>query len=593
MVKLRGHPQWSVGCSVLYADERQEHFELKMSAAPPLQPDATHSPSFWRWGLLIVLLITALIRWYRLEVPMERDEGEYAYAGQLILQGIPPYVLAYNMKLPGIYAVYAGIEWVFGDTLQAIHLGLLVVNLASILVVYQIGRLLLDERGAFFSSAVFALLSSHWSVTGLFANSEHFVVLPVLLGTWCLIRASDQGGWWRWALAGLCMGTGFIVKQHGILFAAFGGVVLVLNEARVRPIPLARILCDACTYLLGAVIPFAVICLWMSGSGVFDRFWFWTFTYSPHYVAQIPLTKGLILLRYQISHMTGGELAPIWLLSLLGIVATVVDPEIRRWRNLLGLWVGFSLLSVCPGLYFRGHYFLFTLPVFSVLAGAAITMFAKSRERTGSGIPISALAGGLILFAVIQQRQFLLTMPDADVTRNIFGENAFAESPAIGEYLEKHSSPEDTIAVIGSEPQIYFHARRRSATGYIYMYPLQEKHPFCEDMQKEMIQQIETSQPRYMLYVNVKDSWLRVQEPYTNLRDWYPDYLKRHYELVGLVQLHEDSESTFRWDDDVKEAVLPDPEEAWVSVYRRRAKPSDQASSTKTEGDQADSGPRN
>jgi len=33
--------------------------------------------------------------------------GEYAYAGQLILQGVPPYKEAYNMKLPGTYAAYA------------------------------------------------------------------------------------------------------------------------------------------------------------------------------------------------------------------------------------------------------------------------------------------------------------------------------------------------------------------------------------------------------------------------------------------------------------------------------------------------------
>jgi hypothetical protein len=41
---------------------------------------------------------------------LERDEGEYAYAGQLMLQGIPPYQLAYTMKLPGPFAAYAAKE---------------------------------------------------------------------------------------------------------------------------------------------------------------------------------------------------------------------------------------------------------------------------------------------------------------------------------------------------------------------------------------------------------------------------------------------------------------------------------------------------
>jgi hypothetical protein len=45
----------------------------------------------------------AALRLRLLDVPLDRDEGEYAYIGQLLLQGIPPYAQAYNFKLPGIY----------------------------------------------------------------------------------------------------------------------------------------------------------------------------------------------------------------------------------------------------------------------------------------------------------------------------------------------------------------------------------------------------------------------------------------------------------------------------------------------------------
>ena len=58
----------------------------------------------WPWLVVLgILLFVGFIRVRLLEMPLERDEGEYAYAGQLILQGIPPYELAYNMKLPGTY----------------------------------------------------------------------------------------------------------------------------------------------------------------------------------------------------------------------------------------------------------------------------------------------------------------------------------------------------------------------------------------------------------------------------------------------------------------------------------------------------------
>jgi hypothetical protein len=78
--------------------------------------------SFWPWlVVLVVLLFVGFIRVRLLEMPLERDEGEYAYAGQLILQGIPPYELAYNMKLPGTYYAYARAWRLFGQTIAGIH----------------------------------------------------------------------------------------------------------------------------------------------------------------------------------------------------------------------------------------------------------------------------------------------------------------------------------------------------------------------------------------------------------------------------------------------------------------------------------------
>src|SRR5438552_14930481 len=54
------------------------------------------------WALAtIVLTLVVAIRIRLLGIPLERDAGEYAYAGQLILQGIPTYKLAYNMQFPG------------------------------------------------------------------------------------------------------------------------------------------------------------------------------------------------------------------------------------------------------------------------------------------------------------------------------------------------------------------------------------------------------------------------------------------------------------------------------------------------------------
>ena len=73
-------------------------------------------------GLTILFVVVVRVRLR--ELPLERDEGEYAYAGQLMLQGVPPYREAYTMKLPGTYAAYALIMAAFGQSPAGIHLGL-------------------------------------------------------------------------------------------------------------------------------------------------------------------------------------------------------------------------------------------------------------------------------------------------------------------------------------------------------------------------------------------------------------------------------------------------------------------------------------
>ena len=95
----------------------------------------------WPWVAIIgVIVAAAAIRSQLLSVPFERDEGEYAYIAQQMLKGVPPYVSAYSMKLPGIYVVYAMIMAVFGQTHTAVHLGLLIFNAATIFVIFLLAK---------------------------------------------------------------------------------------------------------------------------------------------------------------------------------------------------------------------------------------------------------------------------------------------------------------------------------------------------------------------------------------------------------------------------------------------------------------------
>src|SRR6266542_5430275 len=171
--------------------------------------------------------VVIAIRIRLLEIALERDEGEYAYAGQLMLQGIPPYQLAYNMKFPGVYAAYALIMWIFGQTSIGIHLGLLIVNLANIVIVFFIARRLISLIAGIAAAASYTILSASPSVLGLAAHATHFVMLPTLLGALVLLKPVLTRE--MVFVSGILFGVGLLMKQPAIFFICFGATYLLFR----------------------------------------------------------------------------------------------------------------------------------------------------------------------------------------------------------------------------------------------------------------------------------------------------------------------------------------------------------------------------
>ena len=113
---------------------------------------------------------------------------------------------------------------------------------------------------------------------------------------------------------------------------------------------------------------------------------------------------------------------------------------------------------------------------------------------SGAGFPWGTVVVnilGCLLFGIIGHSEFIFTKPPGEITRDVYGANPFPESVEIARYIRNRTDVADTIVVLGSEPQIYFYAKRRAATGYIYTYSLMEKHEFARRMQEQMIAEIE------------------------------------------------------------------------------------------------------
>jgi len=501
--------------------------------------DISHKALPFGWCLLAVIVfgLVLVIRIRLLEIPLERDEGEYAYAGQLMLQGIPPYKLAYNMKFPGTYAAYAVIMSIFGQTTGAIHLGLLLVNAATIVLIFLLGRRLMNPTAGIAAAMSYAILSMSPSVLGLAAHATNFVVLPVLGGTLLLLNESDRQQFGRLLASGLLFGLAVLMKQPALFFIVFAAIYLVSKGVQ-RGTRLRDISLESLFFTVGVILPLGIALLLLWRAGVFDRFWFWAIDYARQYGTLVPLSEAPQIFLRSVREVVGAGWT-LWMLAGIGVVVGLLDNRVRASVIfLLGLLLA-SALAVCPGFYFRYHYFVLVLPAISLLVGAAISEFSDllaGRTILVRFMPLLVLCAALSA-PILSDRVLLFTLSPIEACRRIYPESPFPESLRIAEYVREHTRPDDTIAVLGSEPQIYFYSQRRSATGYIYAYGLMEPQKYARQMQEEMMGEIERARPMYLVSVVVNDSWLWRPGSERLIFDWANQYTAQNYAAAGFVNI--------------------------------------------------------
>ena len=522
-------------------------------------------PLAWAVLLAVAVCIVMSIRVRLLDLPLERDEGEYAYAGQLLLGGLPPYQLAYNMKFPGTYAAYAILMAVFGQTIAGVRLGLLLVNAATIAVVFFLGRRLVNFTAGAAAAACYAILSVSPSLLGFAGHATHFVVLPVLGGALLLLRSPPSSV--AVAASGVLFGLGVLMKQPAVFYLLFGVGFLFRRDHR-DGLRFGAKLARAALFAAAALIPLVLTALLLWRAGVFEKFWFWTIVYAREYGTLISFAEGGQLFAATMRSVLASGW-PVWALAACGLAACVWKAELRqRAFPFLLAFLGCSALAICPGFYFRQHYFLLALPAICLLAGTAIAMVETMSARlrpVGRFMPMLLLAAACA-WPLVADRGFFLAPDPITASRMIFGTNPFPESVRIGEYLAAQTSPTDKIAVLGSEPQIYFYARRQSATGYIYTYGLMEPHDYAEQMQREMVAELEAARPKYLVVVRVPTSWLARSDTGNLIFDWFGDYGLRNYHVVGLANILPGGTTDYHFPVDLRRIELS---ASYILVYER------------------------
>jgi hypothetical protein len=539
--------------------------------------------------LFFSILFTIVCRLRLLGIPLERDEGEYAYVGQQLLAGIPPFVSIYHVKFPGIYAVYSIIEAIFGQTIVGIHLGLLFANISTGIVLFFIGTRFLNPLNSALAVSCFLILTLSQTMFGFSANAEHFLILFVVIGILLALIATDPKIKINEILSrlklpcgsillsknslvfysGLSLGIAYTIKQQAIVFIAFTLLFLCFKWITEKPVSGKNILFGGLLFCIGAGLPFGITCLIFLRLGIFEKFWWWTWFYPRVYANLISHSQAFDFFEFTFFSSpdhTGisSVFWPLLSLALLGVVGTIQNNNRSKTFFLMALFL-FSLVAVSIGLSFYPHSFLLAAPCIALIAasgGESVTEYFHNRKLAGI---IAVLF--VLLFAIYMERSYLFYSDETSIARASYGGNPFAESVKIGSLIKLNTLPEDRIAVLGSEPQIYFYSGRRAATGYVYTYEMIADHPYAHQFQTEMIKEIQQAKPKFLVMVNIRSSWYArsVQQVDNTIFAWQAKYVSEHYTQVGIVE-----DDFWCWDDPQKNIHCTPKTDSWIAIYKRQ-----------------------
>jgi hypothetical protein len=127
----------------------------------------------------------------------------------------------------------------------------------------------------------------------------------------------------------------------------------------------------------------------------------------------------------------------------------------------------------------------------------------------------------------------------------IYANNPFSESLLVADFLRKNSEPSDRIFIFGSEPQLLFYAQRRSASRYMFVYPLMFAFEGTSERQQQALDEIRGSQPKFIVGVFLANSLLEQPDTPRILRHGLRDLVESSYRLVAATPFRPDGSVVF------------------------------------------------
>ncbi len=429
--------------------------------------------------------------------PLFRDEGFYAAVAQMILDGDVPYRDAFDNKPPMVFAWYALSFVMFGEHIWAPRLLVSLLLSATTLLVYLQGRLLFGRQAGLVAALAFAL-SIGLAAFETNANTEYFMLLPLVGGVYCFTLAERKSDTRLYVLSGFLIGLAILTKE----ISAFTLPLLMLvvaNRIRVDSgwswVTLRASFKPAGSLVLGCGTAGLLTSLPFIVTGTFDDMFDALVVYTLDYVAVVSWTHRIVAIGKLPLYLFW--LAGPWaVLSLLAIFRLARGRDSGHSLLLIG-WVIATLLGVVAAGRFYDHYYVALLPPLALLVPVGLKVMRDASPSWRRAIAV-VVALSLVPTLVINANIYL--QPDSDARHTAkYPEDERAvwetDSAELGAWLAARTSPDDYIYNFGFQSEIYFYADRQSPTRFLFDHPFRAGDKYIA----EALDDLNSNPPLYIV----------------------------------------------------------------------------------------------
>jgi 4-amino-4-deoxy-L-arabinose transferase-like glycosyltransferase len=176
-----------------------------------------------------IAFVYVLLRVNVVDVPLDRDEGVFGYAGQVILDGGLPYRDVLDHKPPVVFYLNALALLLIPPTARGVHVFLHAYNFITLVALFFIARSYTRSRAAgLWTAFCYAIISSSPAVQGGTASTEMFMLLPLTLSLLFAVLSVNREGMAYPLLSGVAGGIAFWTRQTALFPLVFCVLYLIL-----------------------------------------------------------------------------------------------------------------------------------------------------------------------------------------------------------------------------------------------------------------------------------------------------------------------------------------------------------------------------